>query len=105
MPEGLEEMIRSAAINLDEIQGCPKLNFHPNPPPPFGTCSKMRIATPKSRGLELAVALSQPSQFLEDAQPLLTQPDTNLRRAIVKLFCAPTDPTVIETFETLLEDG
>ena len=100
--EGLEEMIRSAAINLDEL-GDVQAELPAQSTSAIRDLLKDEDRYTQIKGLELAAALDQPSQFLEDVQPLLTQPDANLRWAIVKLFSSHSDPVVISSFEALLD--
>ena len=101
--QGLEEMIRSAAINLDELRDV-QAELPPQSTSAIRDLLKNEDRYTQIKGLELAVAFNQPSQFLDDIQPLLTQPDPNLRKAIVKLLSTHPDPAVISTLESLLDN-
>ncbi len=100
--QGLEEMIRSDAINLDELGDT---QF----PLPQESREVIRNLLQDSdrytqiKGLEFATQLGQPSQFYVDVQPLLGQDDTELQAAIVRLFSTNPDPDTVAIFEDCLQ--
>ncbi len=96
--EGLEGMIRSNSLNLDEL----------NVQLPAQSSSLIRELIldndryTQIKGLELAMSLRQPSQFLPDVEDLLQSPDADIRRALVKLFSYSPDQEAIRYFEESL---
>ncbi len=99
--EGLEMMIRSDSLNLDEL----------NIQLPRQSSTVIREFLTEGdrytqiKGLELATSLGRPSQFLEDVGPLLPKSDPEIRRALVRLFSSNPEGETIQHFESLLESN
>ena len=98
----LEVMLRSDALNLDEI-GEGLMQLPPQSSPIIHDLLKSDERYTRIKGLELAAGLGQPSQFLSDVQELLGETDPDIRRGIVKLFSHKPDLDTIHHFERLLD--
>lgn len=96
--QGLEDMIRSNSLNLDEFSS--QL--------PSQSSSLIQEFLTKGdryaqiKGLELAGNLGRPSQFFPEIQALLPQADADVREAILKLLTTNTDQEVIQYCEQLI---
>ncbi|WP_299409391.1 HEAT repeat domain-containing protein [Acaryochloris sp. IP29b_bin.148] len=101
--QGLEEMIRSDAINLDEL-GDVQAQLPPQSSAVIRNLLQDSDRYTQIKGLEFATRLGQPSQFYTDVQPLLKQEDADLQQALVRLFTAYPDPETITIFEQALHD-
>lgn len=99
--KGLEATIRSDTIDLDEFSDYPTTL----PPQPLESVRELIAQEDRYaqiKGLELAATLGQPSQFFDDVQGLLGNPDADIRHAIVKLFSTNPDGETLQQFEQLL---
>jgi HEAT repeat protein len=103
--EGLEKMIRSSAINLDDFSDA-QFQLPPQSSPAIRELLLQTDRYTQIKGLELATKMGQPSQFLPEVQALLmdsnpvTESDLRLRDAAVQLF--RHDPSIIPYCEELL---
>ncbi len=99
--EGLEEMIRSNTLNLDDLRA--KL------PAQSGSAIQELITQgdryAQIKGLELAATFSHPTQFLPNVEPLLLTRDNEIRQAALKVFSKAPEPRTIQHFLTLLSNG
>ncbi len=98
--EGLEDMIRSNTINLDDF-GTLRTQL-----PSQSSNAIRELLTNDDRyvqlkGLELAGNLDNPSQFLPEVRQIITIEDEKLRHGIINLFAKTTDTLVINEFKTL----
>ncbi|QUY40813.1 cyclic nucleotide-binding domain-containing protein [Acaryochloris marina] len=100
--QGLEEMIRSDTINLDEL-GNVQAQFPAESNAVIRDLLKDSDRYTQIKGLEFATQLGQPSQFYLDVQPLLGQDDPDLQTAIVRLFSTNPDPETVAIFEDCLQ--
>ncbi|NJK61355.1 MAG: cyclic nucleotide-binding domain-containing protein [Synechococcaceae cyanobacterium SM2_3_1] len=97
--QGLEDMIRSNALNLDDV----------NLQLPAQSSSVIRELLSETdlrtqiKGLELAAALRSPGQFLPEIESLLSSQNLEVRRALVQLFKSHADNDALRYFESLLE--
>ncbi len=104
--EGLEKMIRSSAINLDDFSDA-KVQLPPQSSSAIRELLLQEDRYTQIKGLELATNIGQPSQFLPEVQALLTasnpstETDVRLRDAAVQLF--RHDPSIIPHCEELLQ--
>lgn len=106
--QGLEEMIRSDSINLDEFN----LDYFGNKQtqlPPQSSKVIREFLTNSDRytqikGLELAANAGDPQQFLIEVQGLLPEADDSLRQGVLKLFSKSQDETTLQNFAHLLTD-
>ncbi|MEO0374465.1 MAG: cyclic nucleotide-binding domain-containing protein [Cyanobacteria bacterium P01_A01_bin.17] len=103
--EGLEKMIRSSAINLDDFNEA-QVQLPPQSSAAIRELLLQADRYTQIKGLELAANIGQPSQFLPEVQALLTasnpstESDLRLRNAAVQLF--RHDPGIIPYCEDLL---
>ncbi len=100
--ESLEGMLRSGSVNLDDIsEGLTQL------PPQSSSVIKELITSEerytKIKGLELAIGLGQPSQFLEDVEELFPNAHPDVRDASVKLLSSNPDTETINRCQELLK--
>ncbi|MDJ0595631.1 MAG: cyclic nucleotide-binding domain-containing protein [Pleurocapsa sp. MO_226.B13] len=100
--QGLEEMIRSDTINLDDFDSRTQL-------PPQSSKLIREFLTDSDRytqikGLELAANLGNPSQFFTEVKALLPNANHQLREGILQLFEDSDDPHTLEQFAQLLND-
>ncbi len=98
--EGLEKMIRSNTINLDDFSDA-QVQL-----PPQSSAAIRELLCEEDRytqikGLELAANMGQPSQFLPEVQTLLLEADPRLRDAAVQLF--RHDSSIVPYCEDLLQ--
>lgn len=96
--EGLEEMIRSNTLNLDDLKA--KL-------PAQSSSAIQELLSEDDRyaqikGLELAATFTHPTQFLPSVEPLLLAPDSEIRQAALKVFSKAPEPDTIQHFLTML---
>jgi CRP-like cAMP-binding protein/HEAT repeat protein len=101
---GLEEMIRSDAINLDDFN-----DYQTQLPPESHTVIRELLRDGdrymQIKGLDLAASLGHPSQFLPEVKALLSTADAKLRQGIVKLFSVTPDTEALKQFESLLKEN
>ena len=96
---GLEEMIRSNSINLDEF------DTYPIPLSPQSGDAVRELLTEPDRytqlkGLELATRMNQPEEFLAEVEALIPGADTQLYGSAIALF---TDcPNLLDHFQQRL---
>jgi len=100
--QGLEEMIRSSTIDLDDFS---KYRIHL---PPQSHTAIRELLADNSRylqiqGLELAATLGQPEQFLPEIQQLLQTADAEIRDAAIQLFANHPNTETLQEFEILLD--
>ncbi|NJM66449.1 MAG: cyclic nucleotide-binding domain-containing protein [Acaryochloris sp. RU_4_1] len=100
--QGLEEMIRSESINLDEL-GDVQAELPPQSAAVIQNLLQDSDRYTQIKGLEFATRLGQPSQFYAHIRPLLTHPDPELQTALVQLFSAHPDPETIAIFSQNLQ--
>lgn len=99
---GLEAMIRSNSINLDD------LDAYALPLMPQSGDAVRELLTDSDRytqlkGLELAARMNQPEEFLADVEALIPEADIQVYGAAVALY---TDcPHLLEYFQQRLEEG
>ena len=98
---GLEEMIRSNSINLDEF------DTYPIPLPPQSGEAVRELLTDSNpytqlKGLELAARMNQPSQFLTDVETLIPKADSQIYERAIALFSRC--PDLLNHFEEKLHD-
>jgi len=99
--QGLEDMIRSDAIDLDEF------SYLPVPFPPQSAAVIREFLTDSDpytqvKGLELALKVGQPSQLIPTVEKLLPTAPPEIREGVVKLFSVNTDVGALEHFEKQL---
>ena len=99
--QGLDDMIRSNTINLDDFT---RLNIQL---PTQSSNTIRELLTNSDRyvqlqGLELANSLDNPQQFLPEIKQLLLKVDDKLRHGVVQLFAQKTDSETIKELKTLL---
>lgn len=99
---GLEETLRSGAINLDEFDYQTQLPAQSIAPIRELLADRDRYSQVK--GLELAAKQGNPGRFWEDVEPLLGDRELSVRRAVVKLFSAHPDSESIAKFVEMLDD-
>ena len=98
---GLEEMIRSNSINLDEF------DTYPIPLSPQSGDAVRELLTDPDRytqlkGLELAARMNQPEEFLTEVEALVPRADTQAYSSAIALF---TDcPNLLNHFQQQLID-
>ncbi len=98
---GLEAMIRSNSINLDEF------DTYPIPlSPQSGEAVRQLLTDPdrytQLKGLELAVRMNQPEEFLAEVEALVPQTDIQLYSGAIALF---TDcPYLLDHFQQKLAE-
>lgn len=101
--EGLESMIRSNTLELDEF------NYRTQLPPGLSTAIQDLIINgdpyTKVKGLELARRLGKPSQFLPEVKVLLEENgnDAAIRLAVVDVFGADADAEALGKFREFLD--
>ncbi|MEM8638510.1 MAG: cyclic nucleotide-binding domain-containing protein [Cyanobacteria bacterium P01_G01_bin.54] len=88
--KGLDEMIRSNSINLDD------LDIYAAPlPPQSNEAVRELLLDPhpytQAKGLELAVRMNDPSQFLDDVEALIPTADLWVYGGAIALFQNSTD--------------
>jgi HEAT repeat protein len=101
--EGLESMIRSNTLELDEFNYRTQL--------PAGSSSAIQDLIingdpyTKVKGLELARRLGKPSRFLPEVKVLLEENgnDAAIRLAVVEVFGADADAETLEKFREFLD--
>lgn len=98
--EGLEKMIRSNTINLDDFSDA-QIQLPPQSSAVIRELLRDSDRYTQIKGLELAANIDQPSQFLPEVQVLLKEADPRLRDAAVELF--RHDPSIIPHCEALLQ--
>lgn len=96
---GLETMIRSNSLNLDEFP----LQLPAQSSTAIRELLQQSDRYTQIKGLELAANSKQPSQFLPEVFDLLPEADTSVRRAVVRLFGTQGDDEAMSRFSTLLE--
>lgn len=101
--QGLEEMIRSDTINLDQL-GDDQAQLPEQSKAVIHDLLQDSDRYTQIKGLEFATKLGQPSQFYADIEPLLGNQDAELQRALVRLFSTNADPETIAIFENCLQD-
>ena len=99
---GLEEMIRSNSINLDEFDA------YPIPlPPQSGEAVRELLIEPSPytqlKGLELAARMNQPGQFLTEVEALIPTADIQVYGAAIALFA--NCPDLLDHFEQQLHNA
>ena len=102
--QGLEEMIRSDAINLDDL-GDAQTQLPPQSSAVIRDLLQDCDRYTQIKGLEFAARAGQPSQFYTDAKPLLEQEDADLQDALVRLFSTNPDPDTLSLFQDCLAQG
>ncbi|BAZ43359.1 putative transcriptional regulator [Chondrocystis sp. NIES-4102] len=101
--EGLEAMIRADTINLDDfVQDIAQF-------PPQSSIVIRELLTDgdrytQAKGLELALNISNPQQFLPEIKALLPEADHAIQLAILKLFTPHPPPSTLQEFANLLQD-
>lgn len=98
---GLEAMIRSDTIDLDDVAPYP-VQLPPQAATLVYDFLRDSDRYTQIRGLELATHLGHPGQFLNAVQPLLATPHADVRRAIVRLFSTQVEPETLRFFHGLL---
>ncbi|HHP7229690.1 MAG TPA: HEAT repeat domain-containing protein [Xenococcaceae cyanobacterium] len=100
--QGLEAMIRSDAIDLDDWQEGGTLL-------PLQSSTAIRELLQHGdrymqlKGLELAGSSAQPSQFLPEIEAMLKSADHAVRKTIVKLLANSDDAQIVPWAESLME--
>ncbi len=100
--KGLEQMIRSDVIDLDNWQ---KIG---TTLPPQSSSAIRELLTHSDRymqlkGLELAAGVEQTSQFLPEIAAVLSTADHSVRKTIVALLANSKDAQILPWIESLLE--
>ena len=99
--QGLDDMIRSNTINLDDFA-----TLRTQLPPQSSNAIRELLTNSdryvQLKGLELARNLDNPYQFLPEVQQLLLSEDDKIRNGVVELFAHKTDIEVIEELNNLL---
>ena len=101
--QGLEEMIRSDTINLDEL-GDVQAQLPQQSSAVIRNLLQDGDHDTQIKGLEFATKLGQPSLFFADVQPLLAQPDPEIQQALIQFFSVNANPEIISFFETRLQE-
>ena len=101
---GLEGLIRSDGLNLDEFNETPA-----QLPAESSTAIRELLADSdryaQLKGLELATALGQSSLFLADVTQLLQTQDTDLRQRILQLLCTNPDSETLKQCDRWLQSS
>ncbi|MGQ4647115.1 HEAT repeat domain-containing protein [Lyngbya aestuarii] len=97
----LEVILRSDTVNLDDVgEGLTQL------PPQSGSVIQELLESSdhytQLKGLELAVGLGKPSQFLAPVQALIPTANNEIRKAAVKLLSSTPDNETIDHCQELL---
>ena len=100
--EGLEDLIRSNSINLDDF------NSSATQLPPQSSNAIRELLTDSDRyiqrqGLELANNLDNPCQFLPEIEQLLLSEDDKIQAKVVDLFASSDTPEELEHFNHWLQ--
>lgn len=101
--QGLEAMIRSDNINLDDLE-LQSIQLPPQSNQVIREFLRDERIYIQIKALELAVNLEHPQQFLPEIKALLPQAGQLIRTRILQLF-SPTDSETLSKFAELLTDA
>lgn len=99
--QGLEAMIRSDSINLDDFE---RTQLPPQSSPVIREFLTNDNLYTQIKGLELAANLDHPQQFLPEIKALLPQANDLIRTKVLQLF-SRVDPPILEQFVNLLTNS
>ena len=101
--QSLEEMIRTNTINLDDFAE-QTVQLSPQSSQVIRELIADSDRFTQIEGLELAANLGDPHQFVDEVKALLSNADSSLRQAILRLF-GDSDESIQEQFAELLNES